>query len=211
MKMSNDIFEDRQAFNFYRSYYEVSLLLNEINRAEFINSILHYQFTGELLEPKNRDAAIMFKGQMHSLKKQVNGYAKGKETYPNGNPTKGTDKGKDKGSHKEVQEKEEVQVKGKEKEKEDIPQPTAFSMYRSLLDLGAEKTLINDWLKVRKTKKSTNTETALNGFLSQVEKSGKDLNSVLKICIENSWSGFKVSWLQNLEPEKKQKTRLTIF
>lgn len=196
-----DVFEQRQAFNFYRSYYEVSLLLDEINRAEFINSILHYQFTGEILEPKNRDASIMFKGQIHSLKKQVNGYTKGKETYPNGNPTKG----KDKGSHKEVQdkekEKEEVQVK--EKEENDIP-PTAFSMYRSLLDLGAEKQLINDWLKVRKTKKATNTKTALYGFISQVEKSNKDLNSILKICIENSWSGFKVSWLENL-PKSESK------
>ena len=130
------IFEDRQAFNFYRSYYEVSLLLDDINRAEFINSILHYQFTGELLEPKNRDAAIMFKGQMHSLKKQVNGYAKGKETYPNGNPTKG----KDKGSHKEVQEKEEV----KEKEKEEVEQtiPT-----KSDIDFDALVKGINDKTK----------------------------------------------------------------
>lgn len=85
----------------------------------------------------------------------------------------------------------------------DIP-PTAFSMYRSLLDLGAEKQLINDWLKVRKTKKATNTKTALYGFISQVEKSNKDLNSILKICIENSWSGFKVSWLENL-PKSESK------
>lgn len=112
----DSIFEERQAFNFYRSYYEVGLLLDEINRSEFFEAILHYQFTGEIVEPKNRDAAIMFKGQMHSLKKQVTGFQRGKETYPNGNPTKG----KDKGSHKEVQEKEEVQVKGKE-EKEDLP------------------------------------------------------------------------------------------
>ena len=190
------IFEERQAFNFYRSYYEVSLLLDEINRAEFIQAILHYQFTGEIIEPKNRDASIMFKGQMHSLKKQINGYAKGKETYPNGNPTKGNDKG----SYKEVQdkekEKEEVQVK--EKEENDIP-PTAFSMYRSLLDLGAEKQLINDWLKVRKTKKAADTETALNGFINEVEKSGRSINEILKICIENSWKGFKVSWLENLK------------
>ena len=141
----------------------------------------------------------MFKGQIHSLKKQVNGYTKGKETYPNGNPTKG----KDKGSHKEVQDKEKEEVQVKEKEENDIP-PTAFSMYRSLLDLGAEKQLINDWLKVRKTKKATNTKTALYGFISQVEKSNKDLNSILKICIENSWSGFKVSWLENL-PKSESK------
>lgn len=116
-----DVFEQRQAFNFYRSYYEVSLLLDEVNRAEFIQAILHYQFTGEIIEPKNRDASIMFKGQMHSLKKQINGYAKGKETYPNGNPTKGNDKGNDKGSYKEVQ--GEVQEKEKEEVKKEIVSP----------------------------------------------------------------------------------------
>ena len=197
----SDIFEERTAFNFYKSYYKTSLLLDAENRAEFLDCILHYQFTGELKEPKLPFSSLAFNGQIHSLQKQVNGYTKGKETYPNGNPTKG----KDKGSHKEVQdkekEKEEVQVK--EKEGNDIP-PTAFSMYRSLLDLGAEKQLINDWLKVRKTKKATNTKTALYGFISQVEKSNKDLNSILKICIENSWSGFKVSWLENL-PKSESK------
>ena len=99
--------------------------------------------------------------------------------------------------------REEDIKEDKKKEGNDIP-PTAFSMYRSLLYLGAEKQLINDWLKVRKTKKATNTKTALYGFIRQVEKSNKDLNSILKICIENSWSGFKVSWLENL-PKSESK------
>ena len=120
----NDVFEQRQAFNFYRSYYEISLLLDKENRAEFLDSILHYQFTGELKNPTLPMALLAFSGQIHSLKKQVIGFQRGKETYPNGNPTKG----KDKGSYKEVQEKEkekekeEVQVK--EKEENDL-QPTA--------------------------------------------------------------------------------------
>lgn len=83
------------------------------------------------------------------------------------------------------------------KNKEQI-QPTAFSMFNSLKKLGAEKDLINDWLKVRKTKKATNTQVALNGFLSEVEKSKKPLNYILKTCVENSWSGFKVGWLNTL-------------
>lgn len=103
----------------------------------------------------------------------------------------------------------ETQITPKDKDKDkdnnkekdnnnDLP-PTAFSMYRSLLDLGAEKQLINDWLKVRKTKKAADTETALNGFINEVEKSGRSINEILKICIENSWKGFKVSWLENLK------------
>ena len=203
--MENIKFKERKAFNFYRSYYETSLLLDGKDKAEFLECIINYQFTGILIEPKRKNSLLAFRGQIHSINKQIIGFDKGKDTYPNGYPTEGKDKGKGKGSHKEVQdkdkEKEEVQVK--EKEENDIP-PTAFSMYRSLLDLGAEKQLINDWLKVRKTKKATNTKTALYGFISQVEKSNKDLNSILKICIENSWSGFKVSWLENL-PKSESK------
>ena len=118
--MSNDIFKQRKAFNFYRSYYETSLLLEKEDRAEFLDSILHYQFTGEIIEPQSPFALLAFRGQIHSLNKQVIGFQKGKETYPNGNPTKGEGKGEHKGSHKEVQEKEEV--KEKEKEKEEVEQ-----------------------------------------------------------------------------------------
>jgi len=113
--MSN-IFEKKMAFNFYRSYYETSLLLQKDDKAEFLEAILHYQFTGELIEPKSPMALLAFRGQMHSLNKQVTGYKSGKNTYPNGNPTKGEHKGEHKGSHKEEQEKEKEKGKGKEKE-----------------------------------------------------------------------------------------------
>lgn len=112
----SDIFEQRQAFNFYRSYYDTSLLLDTENRTEFLDSILHYQFTGEIKEPLKTMALLAFRGQLHSLKKQVIGFQRGKETYPSGNPTKGSGKASYKGEGKEVQEKEQVQ----EKEKEEV-------------------------------------------------------------------------------------------
>ena len=114
--MSDNIFNQKKAFNFYRSYYETSLLLQKEDKAEFLEAILHYQFTGELIEPNSPMALLAFRGQIHSLRKQVIGYEMGKNTYPNGNPTKGKYKGEYKGSHKEEQEQE----KEKEKEKEEI-------------------------------------------------------------------------------------------
>lgn len=109
----------RTAFNFYRSYYETSMLLEGEDKLQFLEAIINYQFTGELIEPKNKLALLAFRGQIHSIKKQVIGYQKGIQTYPTGNPTKGKHKGKYKGSHKEVQvqvqEKVEVQeVKDKD-------------------------------------------------------------------------------------------------
>lgn len=69
------------------------------------------------------------------------------------------------------------------------------SFAKSLQSIGAKKPLINDWLKVRRTKKATNTETAFNGFQTQVEISGKDVNEILELCVNESWSGFKAEWI----------------
>lgn len=76
--------------------------------------------------------------------------------------------------------------------------PVKFVFKSELEKLGADKQLVSDWLVVRKGKKAANTETALKGFISQVEKSRLGLNTVLKICVDNSWSGFKQDWLSNI-------------
>lgn len=76
----------------------------------------------------------------------------------------------------------------------DITATPKFSFFQSLINLGAEKELVNDWLKVRKTKKATNTETAFNKFIAQVEKSGYPISVILERCVEKSWSGFDAEW-----------------
>lgn len=82
--------------------------------------------------------------------------------------------------------------------KKNIEKPEKFVFKKALINFGAASNLADDWITVRKNKKASNTETALNGFMSQVEKSGLDVNTVLKICVDNSWSGFKQSWLANI-------------
>ena len=77
-----------------------------------------------------------------------------------------------------------------------------FSFKKSLLDNGADEKLADDWMKVRKELKATNTETALDSFLNEVKKSGHTINEVLKVCIEKSWKGFKASW--KVEWDNKQ-------
>ena len=75
--------------------------------------------------------------------------------------------------------------------------PTAFSFYKALIYNGAESKLANEWLEVRKKKKSTNSETAFEGFLREMNKGGLDINSALRICIEKSWSGLNANWLKD--------------
>jgi len=81
-----------------------------------------------------------------------------------------------------------------EKNEKNINKALPFSFYNSLIDYGFKKELVSDWLKVRKLKKSANTETAFKGFINQVEKSNIEKNEILKTCIEKSWSGFKSDW-----------------
>ena len=78
-----------------------------------------------------------------------------------------------------------------------LKKETKFIFKAELFKLGFEMDLINDWLKVRNNKKAANTETALNAFYKEVEKTGQDKNEILKICIINSWAGFKNDWLNN--------------
>lgn len=90
----------------------------------------------------------------------------------------------------QIEKKYKVNIKEKEIENKNKP----FDFFVSLFSVSQNKKLVDEWLKVRKSKKLTNTETALNGFLKQVEKSGYTVNEVLQKCVEKSWGGFESDW-----------------
>ncbi len=73
---------------------------------------------------------------------------------------------------------------------------TKFNAKEYLKELGADEDLIDDWFLVRKTKKATNTKTAMKRFIMQVERSNYRLNEILEICCEKSWSGFNHEWIK---------------
>lgn len=79
-----------------------------------------------------------------------------------------------------------------------------FNLKDKLLKEGYELNLIEEWIKIRKNKKATNTETALKKFLEEVKKSGIDKNEILKMCVEKSWAGFNHKWLQEEKKELKK-------
>jgi hypothetical protein len=81
---------------------------------------------------------------------------------------------------------------------DNIYTPTSFDFKKSLLSLGFDSKLVSEWIKVRKAKKLTNTETALDKFIKQVELTGLDKNLVLEKCVEKSWGGFESSWITNV-------------
>ena len=75
---------------------------------------------------------------------------------------------------------------------------TKFNFKKSLIDLGIDSEIVEDWIKVRKTKRATNTNTALKSIIKQIKLSGKSANECITLAVENSWSGFKAEWINNL-------------
>jgi hypothetical protein len=65
--------ENRKAFNFYRSYYEVAKKLSVEDGHSFLMAILNKQF--EDIEPKlDGIVDILYTSQKHSIDSQVEGY-----------------------------------------------------------------------------------------------------------------------------------------
>lgn len=79
-----------------------------------------------------------------------------------------------------------------------------FNFRKSLLDLGIEKQIVSDWLKVRSKKRASNTETSFNRIEKQIEKSGISANECIKIAVEKDWKGFEAEWINNLQDEKNR-------
>ena len=84
-------------------------------------------------------------------------------------------------------------TKSGKKEKSD------FDAKGELLKLGVEDQIANDFLLVRKNKRSPLTQTALSGITNQAKEAKMSLNDVLKLCCQNNWQGFKASWIPKQE------------
>ena len=81
--------------------------------------------------------------------------------------------------------------------KEVIPEGESsihFQAIAFLKDIGVEKQIAQDWLKVRKAKRLAHTETAFKSIQREIEKTDKTPNEIITICVERSWAGFKASW-----------------
>lgn len=71
-----------------------------------------------------------------------------------------------------------------------------FSFLKELLSIGVERKIAEEWIKVRKNKKLTQTETAFLKTKSEIDKSGRNANDCITLCVERSWGGFKAEWIE---------------
>ena len=212
--MENIKFKERKAFNFYRSYYETSLLLDGKDKAEFLECIINYQFTGILIEPKRKNSLLAFRGQIHSINKQIIGFDKGKDTYPNGYPTEGKDKGKGKGSHKEVQEEEQVQDEVEEKEEIiDVPAKAEKIDFEKLIEFINIKTgrnfeVINKTVKgkyLARLKEGYKKDDILNAIINAVNSDYHKENNFTYLTPEFFSRAVTLDKYSNVNNKQKEK------
>ena len=62
---------------------------------------------------------------------------------------------------------------------------------------GVSDSVWKDFKKLRTSKKSPITKTAMDGINREVLKAGITLEAALSMCCERGWTGFKAEWLQN--------------
>lgn len=62
----------------------------------------------------------------------------------------------------------------------------------------------DDYIAIRKAKKSPLTATALKGLQREAEKANKSLEEALEICCERGWVGFNAEWLKNMPQIRKE-------
>lgn len=72
-----------------------------------------------------------------------------------------------------------------------------FDPKEALKEFGVGDDLIEDFLKVRKTKKAPLTKTALQGFIREAKKADVSLSHAIRFTIERNWQGFNAGWYRN--------------
>ena len=75
-----------------------------------------------------------------------------------------------------------------------------FSFLKELIAIGVERQIAEEWIKVRRNKKLTQTETAFKKTKNEIDRSGRCANDCITLCVERSWGGFKAEWMQREIP-----------
>lgn len=109
----------------------------------------------------------------------------------------------------DTQTQEEEEEEKEEKKEEEDNNNEIFNFRKSLINFGVDKTLVSEWLVIRKNKKLTNTQTSFNAIQREISKSNKTPNECIKIAVEKSWGGFEAAWLQNIKTNNNNKTGIT--
>ena len=84
-----------------------------------------------------------------------------------------------------------------DKNEKEYNKDSVFNFKNELLSIGVSLDLVDDFLEVRKKKKSVNTKVAFNSIKKEIDKSDLNSDECIKIAVERSWSTFKNEWVNN--------------
>lgn len=108
--------------------------------------------------------------------------------------------------------KKESKIEANTKTEEDIEKDKEgkkFSFLKELMGIGVERQIAEEWIKVRRNKKLTQTETAFKKTKNEIERSGRCANDCITLCVERSWGGFKAEWVEREIPAQPQVANIT--
>jgi hypothetical protein len=81
-----------------------------------------------------------------------------------------------------------------EKKKKDVAAAPPFNFKKELMAVGANEELVIEWLRVRKAKDRVNSKITFDKFMRELNKSKRDINKVLRVCVEKGWARFEAEW-----------------
>ena len=190
----------RKAFNFYLSYFETAMMLNNTERLLFYDALMQKQFNG--IEPIGLKGGVNFAwvSQKHSIDAQVEGWEhKTKlslQDASNQSLEGGTEGGTEGGiEHPSVQEKEKEKEKEKGKGKGFVP-PTFFDFeiyckengFGSIAERAFKGYSENDW-KDSKGNKVLNWRSKLQNVWFDEKNKDKPATEKLIRCIRKDHMG----------------------
>lgn len=84
---------------------------------------------------------------------------------------------------------------------EGVSKPEDTLGVKELVAVGVDRQHAQDWLKVRKAKKTPLTRTAWDLVVQEAEKAGLSVAEAVRISAENSWAGFRASWMDKAKAD----------
>lgn len=92
--------------------------------------------------------------------------------------------------------------------KSSIKKRAKFDIQNFLIDKGVERELVDAWLQIRKNKRATNSEAAMDLIDRQIQLAGITWNEAVQECVLRNWIGFKADWwYKDHPPAKTDKTQ----
>ena len=73
--------------------------------------------------------------------------------------------------------------------------PKSFNISSYLESKGVQPAMIEAWLAIRKTKRATNTEAAMQLMEREIGKVKMTWDEVIQECVLRNWVGFKAEWI----------------